>query len=313
MTELKCNYTNDTLSEDEWYRIENKCKSQHHLQDSDNLKQVIFNDENVLASANITFEQLTDFFEKVKYHYYYQINHNNEYKLSQTESNTISQLNIWGSAWCCWNLKFTKIFKNTIIVGRITWGGAEQCTFQSLEDNKYHGYEYGSHDWIFFNTVTNECMHIGDLLFHQISKHHFFQSPSSKYRVDPLKLISFFQLQPHVNYKSDFVHSYVWKEYGFSSHHTHEPTDSTFNDMSITSYNVDDFKHENFGSNYAYYDDERLFLFVNNKNDQIPKFINDIQLQFSVSWTGFYRCSKTKFTEITNDELQCNWMMVLHS
>ena len=55
-------------------------------------------------------------------------------------------------------------------------------------------------------------MHIGDLLFHQITEHHFFQGLESKYRIDPKRLIGFFGLDKDISYKSEIETYYYWPE-----------------------------------------------------------------------------------------------------
>jgi hypothetical protein len=55
-------------------------------------------------------------------------------------------------------------------------------------------------------------MHIGDLLFHQITEHHFFQGSDSKYRIDPKNPINFFGLKKDLSYESDIEITYYWAE-----------------------------------------------------------------------------------------------------
>ena len=54
------------------------------------------------------------------------------------------------------------------------------------------------------------------MLFHQITAHHFFQSESSAYRVDPAVLIQFFNLQPRVDYKVP-TKEYKWRSLAYVS------------------------------------------------------------------------------------------------
>ncbi len=234
---INCNYTNDKLDDSEWDRIESKCIKQKHL-NSNNLSKNIFTrffssgellrdqiaqDEQKLADAGITFEQLDKFFTTFKLYW-------NKYSKTNIELDDETKAQVEKfyadsqftkldmSGWCSWGLLKAKfnMFGTNYLVDRITWGGAEQCPFQSLEDKRYHGYEYGSHDWIIFNLDANIQMHIGDLLFHQIIAHKFFQSESSAYRVDPIKLIQLFNLKPGANYSVPTVQV----KYVINSHST---------------------------------------------------------------------------------------------
>jgi hypothetical protein len=211
---IKCNYATNELSEAEISRIEAQCKEQRHITETSSLLDLIKADEEVVRTYGFTFEQLGNFFRKIQMHFYRNINDDKtEVVLSDAVSEKLSQIKLGGPGWSCWSNNRTTIFNGQITVIRVTWGGAERCPFQSTEDDRYHGYEYGSHDWMFINNLTlatrglerqvptEEIMHIGDLLFHQISVHHFFQHPESKYRVDPEKLIKFFGLKNNLSYE----------------------------------------------------------------------------------------------------------------
>jgi len=184
---LKCNFPNYQLTDEELTRIETKARHQNHLSASYNLKDLIKSDEKRLARYNITFDQLGIFFDKLKSHYHYQMNHQNYY------SGTI--VDYLQNRRSFRERKFANnILGSNIIATSIEWMGAEQCPFQSLDDRKYHGHEYGCRDWLFINIDTNKSLFVGDLLFHEIAKHHFFQSLESDYHIDVDELIGFFQL-----------------------------------------------------------------------------------------------------------------------
>lgn len=192
MDTINCNLSNDVIDDTEWSRIERQCKNQHHIDPSCDLKLLIANDEATVVRHGITFDQLDKFFNKIRKHFDKKINDH----LQQFGYDGIYDI--------------TPTIFGSIIVRQETWRGAEQCPFQSPLDERYHGYEYGSHDWYFTNTKTGEELHIGDLLFHQISAHHFFQSPSSEYRVDPEKLITFFGLKRGVDYSTELNTTAQW-------------------------------------------------------------------------------------------------------
>lgn len=202
-----CNCKNDKFDTSEWARIESQCVKQKHLGPSESLEALIAQDEQTLANAGITFDQLDKFFTAFKLHWKKYSNEKTElddelqakvahfYSSSQFE-----KLNKIG--WCCWGRTRAKfnMFGTNYFVEKYTWGGAETCPFQSTQNKKYYGYDYGSHDWVIFNLDSNIQMHIGDLLFHQIIAHKFFQSESSPYRVEPTKLVQLFNLKPNQDY-----------------------------------------------------------------------------------------------------------------
>ncbi len=212
---INCNIANDKLDTKEWERIQAQCIKQKHICShtfckNDDLREIIKKDEETLAGVGITFAQLEDFIFGFhlyfkKYSSYSQIDLPDVVnKFYQDKSDKYFTINRNG--WCSWGRSYSKfnMFGTNYFVIKFTWGGAETCPFQSPEDKKYHGYSYGSHDWLIWNLDSNKFMHIGDLLFHQITAHKFFQAPGSNYRVDPIKLIELFNLKPNVDYKVDY-------------------------------------------------------------------------------------------------------------
>lgn len=306
-----CNYNNETLSDMEWDRIETQCKKQRHLETEDNLKDLIARDEKAIASHGLSFEQLGLFFEKLKLHFAKEVNEKKEHKLTSAEVVLLKKHALGGSGWSSWASHVATIFNGKLVVARYTWGGAETCPFQSSEDDGYHGYEYGSHDWIFIRTDKNESMHIGDLLFHQITKHHFFQSPSSGYRVDPSKLISFFDLRKDVDYQTETITKDMWRSRDstsclrrFNKERTYSLKDA-WNAAKHT-----DLKRQQFGTNEVYSNDKVCFVVVNKFADGLPALIDNIQLNYQQTEDviGVFGYDKGEFTEITEHERSRVWL-----
>lgn len=209
----------------------------------------------------ITFEQLSEYFDKIKAHYYKGVNDQYHPDISQELIETLKSIKLGGSGWCCQSNSRTQIFHDQLIVICLTWGGAEQCPFQSPDDKRYHSYEYGSHDWIFVNPQTKEYLHIGDLLFHQITKHHFFQSPSSPYRVDPAKMINFFRLRPNVSYQTQYRKYQWWRSNGGQSCSRKVYPDTKYTCKDISDYesdgSLDQMQQQVYGDNALYYNDKK--------------------------------------------------------
>lgn len=194
---MNCNNSNENISENEWYQIELQCKTQNHLSPTDKLKTLIITDEELLFQNDITFENLDNFFEDLQYKYYLECVKENGFMLTSFNSNksncftiALDKLKIKCTDMIS-RVEFIEIYKN-IYTYRCDYMGAEICPFKSSEDKCYRGHEYGCSDWFFINIETMDVLHIGDLLFHQIVKHHFFQSLDSVYRVNPNELINFF-------------------------------------------------------------------------------------------------------------------------
>lgn len=300
---INCNDSNDVILKEEFDRIELCCKKQNHIQEVDSLMDIIKTDEETLASLGITFEQLGDFFEKIKFHFAYHAkkNENSNINLSEDEKHLINSFNIGGSGWCSWGNSCCELF-GTIVVFKIVWGGAEKCPFQSKLDTRYHGYEYGDKDWIFLNRDTLKAIHIGDLLFHQITKHHFFQSSTSSYRVDPITLIDFFGLKHGVSYKTDIITRQIWSSGSSGSGGEKEYTISNLYGVDESKFNI-----TYMGKNIIGYNEKEAFL-ISNDPSSLPDLIDGVEY----SKTSFQRCkgyaqfTKRPYSEITEVELE-NW------
>ncbi len=196
-----CNLSNDLISDDEWKRIDIQCKRQKHIckkkksffPKDEFIKDIIKKDEDTLTKLNISFDQLKKFFIKLRSLY-------SIHKSISTVDiefigyfDNFKKINI--SNWSCKNITsaYFTLDDCDYEIYRFSWKGKEFCPFHSL-DNKDNLYS-GSQDWLIHNITKNEYLHMGDLLFHQIIDHHFFQSKNSNYRVDPIKLVKVFNLK----------------------------------------------------------------------------------------------------------------------
>jgi len=313
--EINCNIPNDKLDDNEWKRIEEQCKSQKHIDKNDDIKKIIAEDEKTLEKLGITFQQLKDFFRKIKLRFAHNL-HLNKYKLEDWETKLANTLKIGGRGWCCRNSPSTTIFQKYTVI-RISWGGAEICPFQSPYDKRYHGYEYGSHDWIFINRETKKCIHIGDLLFHQIIEHHFFQSKTSGYRVDPKELVNFFGLTGKKDYTTKTEIKYYWRSNIYISKKWKNNYDYDYEMKYIKSTidkidsQFDNLKIEKEKTYTIYYDENVAFLFCYNDGANLPNTINGIEFgnvfsKFKGSSGGievFRKCDYDKIAENEKDEI----------
>lgn len=297
-------------------RIESQCKNKKHIGEKDNLKNIIETDEKILQSHGITFDQLQNFFEKIRYHFYKQIENSKKYYMTKNEKILTNNLKIGGSGWCQRSYDCSKIFGGKLIVAIVIWGGAETCPFQSKLDKCYHGYEYGDSDWIFIRPDTNEAMHIGDLLFHQINVHHFFQSPASCYRVDPEKLIKFFNIQPNVDYTTEFDIKTEWCPTGEHSS-SRDINESATKKWKIKKYELAYFKQEKIAHiehdlNDIYYSNKRVTIIVNDMNTlPLPIIVNGHVVPFNekANFVGSKSYELKEIKTVTENEESKKWLI----
>jgi hypothetical protein len=316
---IECNYATNELSEAEISRIEAQCKAQHHITEKSSLLDLIKADEEVVRTYGFTFEQLGNFFRKIQMHFYRNINDDKtEVVLSDAVTEKLSQIKLGGPGWSCQGNNRTTIFNGQITVIRVTWGGAERCPFQSTEDDRYHGYEYGSHDWMFINNLTEEIMHIGDLLFHQISVHHFFQHPESKYRVDPEKLIKFFGLKNNLSYEGETETYEYWtsksstsclRKFNPDNFYSPDPSMTTERYWEITLPDV--YKRTDYGKNIVIEYGDTMIIYKNecanfpdHMSDICKKIVYSTEYESSGEYSiGIYELEKKKASRATDKEM----------
>ncbi len=180
--------------------IESRCRSDKMLSENEELSKLIKSDEKTVADLGITFQQISNFFEYLVLYCNskYAIDFKFEFKFKDNIDRAYWNLNYSKSI----KIKLNEIEYNVLIY---SWNGSASCPF---ENKCIDG--YGSKDYFIYRCDNDAKLHIGDLLFHQISEHHFFQSESSNYRVEPNKLIEFFNLKPHVDYKAN-IEEYKWR------------------------------------------------------------------------------------------------------
>jgi hypothetical protein len=94
-----------------------------------------------------------------------------------------------GEVWSLWLQEECTLNELQYRVSRVTWGGAQQCPFQSPSDKCYYGYEYGGKDFVIEDLVTKRSVAISSLTLHMIENHNFFQRPGSLYRLEPRVLV----------------------------------------------------------------------------------------------------------------------------
>ena len=204
--------TIDELKEKNITMIEEMCIKQKHLSENENLEELITCDMKVLSKYNITQKQIYDLFRLFKCANRYKNEKNPDFVNEHFE-----QINPIG--WCIWsNTCFKMNLHDEIFdVYVYVWGGAEECPILSFFCDTYCGYSWGDRDWFFRKHSTNEWLHIGDLLPFQIGNFGFFQGKNSSYRIDPKKLISFFNMKSNMNYEPNCQKYTYWTDWFHSN------------------------------------------------------------------------------------------------
>jgi hypothetical protein len=198
-----CNVVFEELENDEINEIQKgmypgKYSESGFLQKGETLMGVYNNDKIFLEKVNITYNQIYD-------------------KLTT----------IIGKYYRSLNLGKKCIIEGKFKVDSVCYNGAQKCPFQNnKKDERYHGYEYGNEDITISNILNEEKITFNTLLLHMINKHHFFESPLSSHRLDPGKVIEFFDLKSGIDYKTEYTSEYAWD-------------DISSNNFGLTSKNVD--------------------------------------------------------------------------
>jgi hypothetical protein len=265
--QIVCNVSNDELSSDKWTRIQLECIKNNHLGKGENIFDIIEHDNQILKSYGISHKQIYDFFMKITYHFDNNMGIHN-LSLTNIDKQHIKKIrereikrfiNLNEKHYQC--IFKIKIFNDNLEVIRITWGGADMCLFQSISDKKYHGYEYGSHDWIFHDVKNDTWFYIADLLFHQIGKHNFFQGFDSNFRVNPHELIKFFRLKPDEDYSTEKNKVPKWDEISVENINI----DNNNNLNYVHNFIGSKYSEIIFGNNRIYYNSEYAIIYAIDK------------------------------------------------
>ena len=184
-----CNVSFEELEDNELNKIQKrmypgKYSELGFLQPGETLIDVYNNDKIFLEYINITYKQIYDKLNTVIGKYYRSSNLGKKY-----------------------------IIEGKYKIYILCYNGAQKCPFQNKEkDKRYHGYEYGDRDISITNILNDEEITFNTLLLHMIEKHHFFESPLSSHRLDPDKVIKFFDLKSNIDYKTEYKIYNSWND-----------------------------------------------------------------------------------------------------
>lgn len=233
---MYCNLPNELLNTKELKKIERHLRNNKKLANFESLKNIILSDEKILENKQITFDQIKNFMESLKLyikkkasvvliheHSISKINKrknflDNFYTFEKKrDSNFNLELdNLEINKYDLLNFDVQKItlfennnnnygyklnlFGSDYLVKIIEYNNLEHCPFHSDNIN-FIKHDKFNQDWLIYNLDKKLCMCLNTLIFHQIITHHFFQSPSSVDRIEPIDLIELFNLKPEINYK----------------------------------------------------------------------------------------------------------------
>lgn len=213
---VHCNHSNDLLSSSEWEKIEsimypNKASQSGFLKFSERLRAVIEKDEQTLKRLDISCKQIVDRLRTLVHKYYkirnliHKCVHTENIGILDEATKNMLKLKLDDDSVCV---------ENKFKISHITYRGAQTCPFQNDQlDTKYHGYEYGSTDFIFTDLTTNKSITFNTLLLHMIEAHHFFEG-SVYHRLDPENAITFLGIEPRKSYVSSYQAHIEWSATG---------------------------------------------------------------------------------------------------
>ena len=188
---------------------------------TDNLLEVYAKDISALNASGITLRQIADVLTTITNKY--------KYKHSLIESKSIGDANVnyqpqveqrhltqlkdidefimksecnGGYSYCHSIVKnsFPIVIDDRYIITREMFWGYQCCPFSSNSSREKHG---GGSDYWIYDTQTKESIQFNDLLIHLIRDHGFFEG-NVFHRLDPLKVIKFFNLRPGVSYAANY-------------------------------------------------------------------------------------------------------------
>lgn len=230
-TIFKCNSSYETIPSDELIVIEQrmypgKYSELGFLQEGETLQKVYDDDKRFLEACNITYDQIADRLDTILGKYYRALNNESRVKKGSVYDR---------------NPKLEYVVEDTYRITSVSYMGAQGCPFQNKEkDPDYHGYEYGSTDVTIKNMVNSSTITFNTLLPHMIRCHHFFESPKSSHRLDPLQVIRTLEIQQNVDYKPQYKHYYSWSASSSCSHTQLTQSDiDLIKSISLASYYID--------------------------------------------------------------------------
>jgi len=206
--------------------LETRCHEKEHLDKDESLIDRITLDELSLSAIDITHDQIyqlhkliqakcsafakitekdVEAYQRLSEYYDKEQTLNHDDLISKTLLKVKSYVNDHRE-WCVQYVQNSIIYihSNSFRVCSLSWGGAEQCPIETYFDSRYHGYQYGCQDYYIINDQTQELLFYGSLLPTQGMKFHFYQSPSSQYRLDPMQFAKFFSMQPDFDYTPQY-------------------------------------------------------------------------------------------------------------
>lgn len=178
-------------TEEQYDKAVQNCLNKGHLQDGEDLREIIRDCEDILVTHGLTKDDIYQnhrnmylkFYKLNSYYQHTSIYHGEHFK--PLYENKIKKIEGFGRGWCGWGVTTNEINLNGQHL-RITcfkWGGAEQCPLEVVFEDKYQGYKRGDRDWFVTNVDTKETIWIPDLLPAQIGMFGFPQGSTSDYHL----------------------------------------------------------------------------------------------------------------------------------
>jgi len=200
---MACHKDLKIIPYDEYKRIDTLCRSINQLSFDEVFHEIIYNDLKTLKKYKIEKNQISDIMQKIIDHHNKYLINNHSLKFSKKNIKFITKyFNEKNEKKHEYNVISTKKSKinNKFFVFEIYWDKNIICPF-GKDKNKYKS---GSKDFIIFDIDYKNKIIFNEIQIHQIAEHGFFQGIKSFYRLNPLALIDFFNIESKKNYKTQY-------------------------------------------------------------------------------------------------------------
>lgn len=166
------------------------------------------------------------------------------------------------------------IIDKKYLVTCISYWGFQPCPFYCFCEITHRSDTGGGDDFWVYDLETKKTLEFNDLLIHLIGNHHFFEG-NVHHRLNPETIIDFFNLQPNIDYSSEFIEVSRWIRLNEGGDNTPCYNFGPTNEVNITHSNEDTVIIECVQRTYsqkviAYLDQE----FIKNNQEKVIDMFN---------------------------------------
>lgn len=186
-----CNKPNDQIPEEEWKSIEHRAHGREPyfckhgmMAPSDRIRDIIAKDAKVLADLGVTPLQLASAMsilikEAIK---------SAKKDREENKTHTKQCISVYPGKTMETEAYYVEAYGMTFVAMEVAWMGSQECPFKNRAlDSAYHGYSYGSVDYLFVKTPQEpahdndkavsegERLQFSSLLIHMLAMHGFLE------------------------------------------------------------------------------------------------------------------------------------------